>query len=168
MAITEKKLEDWARKHDLKRLHKALSEPNYQIRLKAIAHLAQIRNRESLPYLERLIDDAFISVLKEAFNAIRSITPNHSALAGFKKRILEKEELEARRKARTEAKFEPHSEEEERRVLEQKAKDYDVMKIYQTGLKEERKRTSNWWLATSISVGAGAVVTLLYYLFYVL
>lgn len=165
MAITEKKLDDWARKHDLKRLHKALSEPSYQVRLKAIAHLARIKNSESLPHLERLIDDAFISVLKEASDAIRSIAPSHSSLSVFETKIREKEELEAKRKARTEANFEPIPEIDEREKLERMAKEYDVNKIYQVGLKEERKRITSLKVAVLILTVVGGltiIISILY------
>lgn len=168
MVITDQKLENWARKHDLKKLHKALLEYGYKVRLKAIAHLATLQNRESLPHLERLVDDPFPAVLQAAANAIEMISPGHTSVADFEQRIEEKEELEARRKARTEVSFVLPTEEEEREKLERMAKESDIMKVYQTGLREAGKRKQSWWLAVSIAVGAGAIATLLYYLMYVL
>ncbi len=160
MAITDKKLDDWARKHDLKRLHKALQEYDYKIRLKAIAHLARLKNRDSLPHLEKLIDDAFVSVVKEAAKAIRSITPNHPSLTGFEAKIKEKEDLEARRKEKTQASFVPNTEDEEREKLEQMAKKYSIRKIDQEGLREERKQIFDWKVASAIV----AVVAILIWL----
>lgn len=157
MAITDKKLEDWARKHDLKKLHKALGEYDYKVRLKAVAYLAQLKNRESLHHLGRLVDDPFISVVKDAAMAIKSITPNHPALAGFEEKIQEKENLEARRKEKTQASFVPITEEEERAKLEQMAKKYSIRKIDQEGLREERKQIFDWKVASAI-VGVVAVL----------
>lgn len=168
MTITDKKLNDWAKKHDLKRLHKALLENDYKIRLKAIEHLGQLKNRESLPHLERLIDDVFVSVVKEAAKAIKSITPDQALLRSFEEKIKEKENLEVKRKERTEASFEPFIEMDEREKLEQMAKDHDVMKIYQKGLKEERKRVSSGRLGVSIVTIIGGIAWLLYYLLYAL
>lgn len=157
MATTEKKLDDWAKKHDLKRLHRALSEHNYQIRLKAVAHLASIKNRESLPHLELLVDDAFVSVMKAAQNAIRSITPNHPSLSVFERKIKEKEDIEVRRKEKTQASFVPNTEEEEREKLEQIARKYSIRKIDQEGLREERKQIFDWKVASAI-VGVVAIL----------
>jgi hypothetical protein len=168
MAITDQKLENWARKHDLKKLHKALLEYDYKVRLKAATHLARLQNRESLPHLERLVDDPFPAVLQAAARAIGTISPGHPSIAVFEQKIEQKEGLEARRKARTEASFVPLTEEEEREKLERMAKESDIMKVYQTGLREAGKRKQSWWLAVSIAVGAGTIATLLYYLIYVI
>lgn len=157
MAITDKKLDDWAGKHDLKKLYKALSEYDYKVRLKAIAHLAQIKSRESLDHLERLVDDPFVSVVQAAAAAIKSITPNHPALAGFVEKIQEKEDIEARRKEKTQASFVPNTEEEEREKLEQMARKYSIRKIDQEGLREERKQIFDWKVASAI-VGVVAIL----------
>ncbi|GAB5524759.1 MAG: hypothetical protein Roseis2KO_26310 [Roseivirga sp.] len=157
MAISEKNLDDWARKYDLKRLHKALEANDYKIRLKVIGHLAALKNRESLPHLERLVDDAFVSVLKAAAEAIRSISASHPALAAFEAKIKEKEELELRRKEKTQASFVPSTEEEEREKLEQMARKYSIRKIDQKGLREERKQIFDWKVASAI-VGVVAIL----------
>lgn len=159
MAISEKKLDDWARKHDLKKLHKALSEYDYKVRLKAVAHLAQLKNKESLDHLARLVDDPFISVVRATAAAIKSITPNHPALTGFVEKIQEKEDLEARIKEKTQASFVPNTE-EEREKLEQMARKYSIRKIEQEGLREERKQIFDWKVASAIV----AVVAILVWL----
>ena len=163
MAITEKKLNNWAKQHDLKKLHLALLTHDYKIRISAIKHLGQIRNRESITHLEKLIDDAFVSVLKEALEAIRGINPSHPALVDFEKKIAGKEAFEARRKMQTEVNFQPIREEEEREKLIRMAKEHSIRKIERQVLAEERRQMVDWKVATFIAATAGSIAWLLYY-----
>jgi len=150
MAITEEKLATWAQKHDLKKLHKALKEYNYKIRLAAVRHLGLIKHRESLPHLEMLIDDSFLDVLQETHQTIKDINPSHPSLSEFRKKIDEKELLEEKRKHRTEQSFTPISEEEERKKLEEVAKRVSVAKIYQKADNERHRQLSHWKTALYI------------------
>lgn len=126
MAITEKKLASWAERRDLKKLHKALSEHNFKIRLQAIAHLVEIKDDSSLEHLEKLVDDPFVPVLKAASEAVSAIRQNHPAISVFQKKIEQKENLETKAKARTKEKFEKPSEEERRAKAKEMAQKHNI------------------------------------------
>lgn len=158
MAITIENVDTWAHKYDLKKLHKALKVYDYKVRLAATRHLGMIGNRDSLSHLQGLIEDPFLSVLEEARKAIATISPNHESLKAFDAQIEKKKGEEEERKARTETNFRLPDEEEERAALEQMAKDYDIAKIYQKGLKEEKSLIINWWYA-SLVLGLVSLLT---------
>ncbi|MCE7995050.1 MAG: HEAT repeat domain-containing protein [Roseivirga sp.] len=105
MAITDKKLASWAEKRDLKKLHEALSEHNFKIRLGAIAHLAEIKDDSSLEHLERLVDDSFVVVLEAAAEAVRSMNADRPSLRVFEQRIKAKKNIEQKIQTRTKASF---------------------------------------------------------------
>lgn len=126
MAITEKKLASWAEKRDLKKLHKALTEHNFKIRLGAIAHLAEIKDDSSLEHLEKLVNDPFVSVLKAASEAVGAIRQNHPAISVFEEKIEQKENMETRAKERTKEKFEKPSEEERRAKAKEMAQKHNI------------------------------------------
>ena len=163
MSITEQKLEVWAQKHELKKLHKALKTHDYKIRLAAIRHLAQIRSSDSTTHLEALIDDPFLSVLQATREALMSIDPAHPAVAAFDKKVEEKTQQNEKRKKRTEENFMPHSEEEEREKLLQAAQRVSVAKIYQKADNERQGRNWNWLLATLILGAVSIILWLLYF-----
>ena len=160
---TEQKLEVWAQKHELKKLHKALKTHDYKIRLAAIRHLAQIRSSDSTTHLEALIDDPFLSVLQATREALMSIDPAHPAVAAFDKKVEEKTQQNEKRKKRTEENFMPHSEEEEREKLLQAAQRVSVAKIYQKADNERQGRNWNWLLATLILGAVSIILWLLYF-----
>ena len=155
MANTEEKLAAWARKHDLKHLHKALREYDYKTRLSAVEHLGKIKNRDSIPYLEKLIDDSFLQVLQAAHDSFKTISPSHPSLSEFRKRIEKMVKMEESRKQRTKQNFAPLSEEEERKKLKEAAQRVRVAKIYQKGLNEQQRKINHWkWVVTILLIVA--------------
>ena len=165
MAITEKKLDKWARNQDLKKLHTALSTHDYKIRLSAVRYLGQIGHRDSLPHLEALVNDPFISVLKSTAVAIKAIRAEHPAIEIFLNKIDEKEAFDRRQQARTEANFEPVPEEEEREALIRMAQEYSIRQIRKKGLAQERRQLVNWKLAGVFGFLVIGIIWLLYYLY---
>lgn len=126
MAITEKKLAAWAEKSDLKKLHKALTEYDFKVRLSAISHLGNIKDASSLEHLEKLVDDSFVAVLKAASEAVRAIRSNHPSLSVFEQKISQKENMEHKIKTRTKESFEKPSEEERKTKAKEMAKKHNI------------------------------------------
>lgn len=144
------KLEEWGRTYNTKKLHKALLVHDFKIRVEAINQLKRIGDKASIEHLEKLIDDTFLVVVDNALSAIKSISPNHSCIPDFEKKVQELTNYDINRYIKTSESFEPVSEEEEREKLERMSKDYEINKIYQQGLKEERKQIFNWRIALAI------------------
>ncbi len=161
------KLEEWGRTHNLKKLHRALKADNFKIRIEAIKEVKKIGDKESVEHLVGLIDDNFLTVVNSALEAVKSISPNHSKIPDFEKRVEKLTNYNINRSLKTSESFEPIDEEEEREKLKKMSKDYDIMKVYQKGLKEERKQIFNWRLAiTILGIAALILAFLKYFVFF--
>lgn len=154
-----KRVSDWGRKGYTKRLHKALRSDKYNIRVEAIRQIKHLKNPKSIDELQVLVNDPFLVVLEEAYDALKILKAEPQILLLFESKIDSVKKYDQKRSQKTSQSFIPKSPDEEREVLEKMAQDYDILKIYQEGLKEEKREIFNWRIAGFI---VGLVALTLY------
>ena len=138
----------WARKKDLKRLHKALDMPDHETRMKAVIYLGIVKDESSLPFLRSLINDPNDDVTRHAAHAIESINPEYDILPAFKKAI-------KRRMNRGE---------NERNDDQETYVDYKAIHMYSMKLDQRGKidRFKAWAFAILVTIGLAAIIYIAY------
>lgn len=165
MSIREERLMKWARKKDLKRLHKALDMPDHEVRVKAVIYLGIVKDESSMPHLKKLINDPSLEVLRHASQAIKSISPDNIILESFARAIKRRMLIDEHRKTRNTDDAQLIKLLKEQKIqADDRPVDYDAIDSYAQRMERLNRmdRIKSWAFAILVTIGLAAIIYIAY------